>query len=347
MKKRLKNIPLDMLPSEIESTGEKKFRSQQIRQWLYLKRVGSFSQMKNLPKALQEKLDSLYGIDKMEAVRIIESKNGDAVKFGFRCIESKHLIESVLLIDGDRRTACISSQIGCALGCVFCQTGKMGFIRNLTQEEILGQLIGINDYCESRGDKTVTNIVFMGMGEALSNYDNFMGALRIIMSEDVYNIGARHITVSTAGIVPSVEKLMKEKLTIGLAISLNSYSNELRNELMPVNRKYPIESLVDVARKYFRETGRRVTFEYVLIDGKTNTREALDSLEKYLRGLPCKVNLIPVNPSTGSSFSGPQERELEAFASELSKRNITATIRKSRGQDISGACGQLAGCELD
>jgi len=347
MKKRLKNIPLNMLLSEIESIGEKKFRAQQIKQWLYLKRAGQFSQMRNLPAVLQQKLDSLYEIDKMVPIVILESRHGDAVKFGFKCIESKHLIESVLLIDGDRRTACISSQIGCALGCEFCQTGKMGFVRNLTQEEIIGQFIGINDYCESRGDKTLTNIVFMGMGEALSNYDNFMGALKIIMNDELYNIGARHITVSTAGVVPSVERLMREKMTIGLAISLNSYSNELRSTLMPINRRYPIESLIEVAKKYYHETGRRVTFEYVLIDGKTNTGEALDSLVRYLGNFPCKVNLIPVNPSGGNTFRGPDDSSLEKFCNELQRRGITATVRRSRGQDISGACGQLAGKEID
>jgi len=347
IKLRFKNIPLNELTKTIESLGEKKFRAEQIKKWVYQKRINDFSEMNNMPKALREKLSENYAVDKLVIHTILESKHGDAVKFGFQCIESGHLMESVLLIDGDRRTACISSQLGCGLGCVFCETGKMGFLRNLTQDEIVGQFLGINDYLESRNDHLITNIVFMGMGEALSNFDNFLGALAVFMDEDIYNIGGRRITVSTAGVVPSVERLLKEKLNIGLAISLNSYSNEIRDTLMPINRKYPIESLVEIAKKYYAVTGRPVTFEYVVIDGKTNTAEALNAISAYLGGFPCKVNLIPLNPSSGSMLCGPTDMSLEKFYEELLCRGITATIRKSRGQDIWGACGQLAGKKLN
>ncbi len=346
-KKHLKNLKIHELQSEMVALGEKKFRAQQLKKWIYQKSVDTFDQMINMSKPFRERLDQVYTIKKMEIIQTLESKNGDAVKFGFRCIESSHLVESVLLIDGDRRTACLSSQLGCGLACVFCQTGKMGFIRNLTQEEIIGQLIGINDYLGLRSDKLVTNIVFMGMGEALSNYNNFRSSLDIIMDEELFNIGGRRITVSTAGVIPSIEKLMSEKLNIGLAISLNAFTNEQRDQLMPINKKYPIESLVAAARKYYNATGRRVTFEYVIIDGQTNTNEAIDAIKKYLGDFPCKINLIPVNPSKDKQLKSPSDENLDKFADELQRRGITATVRKSRGQDIWGACGQLAGRDLN
>jgi 23S rRNA (adenine2503-C2)-methyltransferase len=302
--------------------------------------------MKNVSGSFRSTLAQTYSIEKMKPIEILESSSKDAVKFGFSLIESKHVVESVLLIDNDRRTACLSSQLGCGLGCVFCETGKMGFIRNLTQEEIIGQLIGINDYLFSKGDKLVTNIVFMGMGEALSNYLNFISSLSIIMDEETFNIGGRRITVSTAGVIPSIEKLISEGLNIGLAISLNAYTNKQRDALMPVNRQYPIEQLVSIAKKYFEATGRRVTFEYVIIDGETNTRDAVETLVRLLSGFPCKVNCIPVNPSSSSPMKIPDERSVDHFADELHKRGVAATVRRSKGRDISGACGQLAGNSL-
>lgn len=344
---RMKNLTLEQLQSSMVDDGEKKFRAMQLMKWIYQKRVGSFDSMNNIPKAVRQKLSDKYSLEKMKPLYIKESVYGDAVKFGFSLIESNHIAESVLLYDSKRRTACISSQLGCALGCVFCRTGAMGFMRNLTQEEILGQLIGINDYLEAKNDKLITNIVFMGMGEALSNFANFRKSIDIIMNPETFNIGGRRITVSTAGVVPSVEKLLNENLNVGLAISLNAYSNEIRDNLMPINRKYPIESLVEVANKFFRKTGRRVTFEYVVISGETDTAQAINSLHKLLGSFPCKLNLIPVNPSENSKLSAPSDKTLNSFAEKLCARGLTVTIRKSRGQDILGACGQLAGSALN
>ncbi|MDR2578615.1 MAG: 23S rRNA (adenine(2503)-C(2))-methyltransferase RlmN [Chitinispirillales bacterium] len=341
--KRLKNLTLPELESFAVSIGEQKFRAKQIFKWIYQKRLSDFSEMSNMPKNLRAALSENASISKLEPRRIIESSHNDAVKFGFLLDDSKHIVESVLLIDGDRRTACVSSQLGCGLGCTFCEKAIIGFIRHLTLEEIIGQLIGINDYLFAKGDRLVTNIVFMGMGEALSNFDNFINALSIIMHEDAFNIGARRITVSTAGVIPSIERLMREDLTIGLAISLNAWNNELRSEMMPVNKKYPIERLVDIAKRYHNQTGRRVTFEYVLIKGVTDTDEAANALQKLLGGFPCKVNLIPVNPvsNVNNSVQSPSDRQTEEFSYKLHDRNLAATVRKSRGQDIMGACGQL------
>jgi 23S rRNA (adenine2503-C2)-methyltransferase len=345
---QIKNLSIDQFKKILTGMGEQKFRAGQIAKWIYGKRLDSFSLMGNIPKALRDHFTEIFSIQKMEPLVIRESKYGDAVKFGFNLVESPHIVESVLLMDENRRTACLSSQLGCGLGCIFCETAKMGFIRNLTQEEILGQLIGINDYLALKSDKEVTNIVFMGMGEALSNFENFRSSLRIIMDEEYFGIGGRKINVSTAGVIPSIERLMAENLNLGLAISLNSYSNESRNKLMPINESYPIEMLVAISRRYFEKTGRRVTFEYVVIDGETNTSEALTALEKLLGGLPCKINLIPVNPSKfDSHLKSPSDNMLMRFSDELEHRGLTVTVRKSRGQDIGGACGQLAVSNID
>ena len=233
--------------------------------------------MNNISKKSRDLYAENYSLQKLTTLYHLESKHKDAVKFGFETSTGDGVIESVLLYDQDRRTACLSSQLGCALGCVFCETGKMGFMRNFKQDEIIGQLIGINDYCASIHDKPVTNVVFMGMGEALLNFDAFMSSLKIIMSEDAFAIGARRITVSTAGVAPAVEKLMEQNLTIGLAISLNAYCDEERNKIMPINKKYPIALLKEIARRYSNKSGRTVTFEYVLIDGKNDSTTAVNA----------------------------------------------------------------------
>jgi 23S rRNA (adenine2503-C2)-methyltransferase len=343
----LKNLSIDELHAAVKTLGEPAFRARQIIKWVYQKRVAAFDEMTTMSKALRATLARQFTIKKLEPRKTVVSENGDAVKFTFRLCESSHSVECVLLYDGKRRTACLSSQLGCGLGCVFCATGHMGFIRNLTQEEILGQLIGINDYLTAQGDKLVTNIVFMGMGEALSNFDVVQRVLHLIMHEETFNIGGRRITVSTAGIIPSIERLMKSDLNVGLAISLNAFTDEERSRLMPINRTYPIASLVSAARTFYRETGRRVTFEYVLIAGKTDTPDAAETLQRLLGGFPCKINLIPVNPGGGAEgIHPPSGKKLLWFADELHRRGLSATVRKSRGRDISGACGQLAGEEL-
>jgi 23S rRNA (adenine2503-C2)-methyltransferase len=344
---RLKNLPLDRLGESIIAAGEPAFRARQVVKWVYQKRVDSFTAMNNIAKTSRAKLGERFILEKLPVAEIIESGQRDAVKFGFRLVESAHVAESVLLIDDDRRTACLSSQLGCGLGCSFCATGRLGLIRNLTQEEIIGQLIGINDYCAGRGDKLVTNIVFMGMGEALANFENFRASLEIIMHNDCFAIGGRRITVSTAGVVPSIERLMAEDLNVGLAISLNSFSNERRSAIMPVNKKYPIEALVAAARRYFEKTGRRVTFEYVVAPGETDTPEAARALKKLLGNLTCKINLIPLNPVTGTGAPAATNRQVAAFSGALHGLGLSATVRTSRGRDVGGACGQLTARKVE
>ncbi len=337
----VKNLTLDQLEEQIRLTGEPQFRRAQIMKWIYQKRLDSFEAMKNIPRKSQSLFSEKFALTKLARTCLIESKLKDAVKFGFATADKRGTIESVLLIDGERRTACLSSQLGCALGCTFCETGRMGFIRNLTQEEILGQLIGINDYCAGKNDKSVTNIVFMGMGEALLNFDAFLSSLRIIMHEDAFTIGARRITVSTAGVVPAVERLMEQDLTIGLAISLNAFDDKRRDQIMPINKKYPINTLIRTAMRYERKTGRPVTFEYVCSEGENDTPEAVRALVSLLHGVTCKINVIPVNPAGDFSAHSPSAKRLQDFADALFNGGLSATVRKSRGRDISGACGQL------
>jgi 23S rRNA (adenine2503-C2)-methyltransferase len=337
----MKNLSIVQLEEEMRLCAEPKFRVSQLMKWMYQKRLDSFENMNNIPKKSQSLFKGKYSLAKLDRTYTLESKHKDAVKFGFATADNKGIIESVLLIDGDRRTACLSSQLGCALGCVFCETGRMGFVRNLNQEEIIGQLIGINDYSSLKKDKLVTNIVFMGMGEALLNFDAFLSSLRIIMHDDAFNIGARRITVSTAGIVPAIERLMEQDLTVGLAISLNAFGNTERDRIMPVNKKYPIEALVRAAKQYEKKTGRPVTFEYVCIEGENDTPQAVKALVSLLRGVKCKINVIPINPVGDFSAHSPSIKRLKEFADALFSEGLAATVRKSRGRDISGACGQL------
>jgi 23S rRNA (adenine2503-C2)-methyltransferase len=312
--KHITNLTINQLQEALQQMGQPAFRSKQVLKWVYQKRAGSFDDMKNIPKTVREKLKKKFSVKKLSIKYLLESKNGDAVKFGFESDKDDGIVESVILYDGKRRSLCISSQFGCALGCVFCETGNMGFIRNLTQQEILGQLIAADDYLISLSNKLVTNIIFMGMGEALLNYDNFLSSLEIIMNDDCFGMTGRRITVSTAGIIPSIERFVNEEINIGLAISLNSYSNEKRNKIMPINKKYPIENLIKTVRYYY----------------------------KKLKGVPCKINLIPINPFTNSRKCTPTEDLLNQFAKRLAENGLSVTVRKSRGQDINAACGQLA-----
>jgi 23S rRNA (adenine2503-C2)-methyltransferase len=342
-KPNLKDLPLSSLAEAMASLGQPAFRAKQVTKWLYQKRVDGFDAMANVSKEARRLITEKFTVEKLPMAAVIASEEGDAIKFGFGVADSEHLVESVLLVEGERRTACLSSQLGCGLGCVFCATGAMGFVRNLTQAEILGQLVGINDYQASRNDKLVTNIVFMGMGEALSNFDNFLSSLQIINAEDAFTIGSRRITVSTAGVVPSIRRLMQQDLPVGLAISLNAYDNAMRSRIMPVNRTYPIEDLVTIAGEYFDKTGRPVTFEYVLIEGENDGAEAVSALAALLGKIVCKVNVISLNPAGFGKAKGPGQENVERFVQSLFDKGLNATVRRSKGRDISGACGQLGG----
>lgn len=339
----LKNLSLAQLGERLGELGEPRFRARQLAKWVYQKRVDRFDQMSNMPKTTRAKLGERLTIEKLRCPAVLESKEGDAVKFGFAAVGPEpHTIESVLLYDGKRRTACLSSQLGCGLGCTFCTTATMGLIRNLSLAEVVGQLIGINDYLASHGDKLLTHVVFMGMGEALSNFEVFASCCEIITSQDCLGLANRRVTVSTVGVVPSVQRLIDRGPPVNLAISLNTYADEQRSALMPINRSYPIASVVEVARRYVAAGRGALTFEYVVMPGENDTPQAVNALVKMLHGIPCKVNCIPLNPGPGEAGPSTSLGEVKAFADALHRKGITATVRRSRGRDIQGACGQLS-----
>ncbi|MBD3393419.1 MAG: 23S rRNA (adenine(2503)-C(2))-methyltransferase RlmN [Chitinivibrionales bacterium] len=336
------DLSLAGLRDALERRGEPTFRWKQIAKWLYQKRVESFDRMTNVSKATRAGLAEAFRLEKLTEEYRRVSRNGDAVKFGFHAGED--IIETVVLYDRERRTACVSSQLGCGLKCAFCETGRMGFIRNLSLHEITGQLIAVNDYLAQAGDKSITRVVFMGMGEALSNFDAFRDAVGIICDENGLGLAPKRITVSTAGVVPSIRRLMGSGLGVGLAISLNTYNDEKRNAIMPINGTYPIAELIGAGEEYTRSTGADLTFEYVVVHGDNDTPEAVRALVRLLARVPCKLNLIPINPGTDTpSPATPSAEDLRAFADALYKKGVTVTRRTSRGQDIFGACGQLAG----
>jgi len=338
---RLKNIPLHEWGGHFSALHEPSFRVSQVKKWVFGKRLDSFENMHNISKQSRIRFAETFSLEKMHVERVHESANGDAVKFGMRCFESDHLVEAVLLIDRKRRTACISSQIGCALGCTFCATGQMGFVRNCTLDEIVGQLIAINDYLATKNDKLLTHIVFMGMGEALFNFERFCETVAVLNDQDGFGLAHKRITVSTAGVVPAIDKLIADGPPVNLAISLNAATDEARSAIMPVNNTYPIGSLIGAAKRFIREKEMALTFEYVVVHGENDTPRDVSRLVKLLHGVPCKVNCISLNPHNRGEPDTIDEEAIHRFADSLYRAGITATVRRSRGRDISGACGQL------
>jgi len=335
-KQNLKGLSRDELLAFVDSIGEKSFRASQLWAWIYQKGSTHFDQMSNLSKALRTKLDEVALISSLKLVKKEVSSISGTRKYLWK-LEDGLTIESVFIPDGRRRTVCISSQIGCSLKCGFCATGKMGFIRDLMPHEILDQVISVQRDVEDR----ITNIVVMGMGEPFLNYDNVIKALSIIRDPEGIAIGHRKMTISTAGIVPQIERFTRENQPFQLAISLNATTTDQRSEIMPINKKYPMKALLTAARQHVKVTRRRITFEYVLLKGVNDKPHDAGRLLKLLRNIPCKVNLIAYNP-TGRKFSRPDEKRIYAFAEAIRPLLAPVTLRLSRGDDINGACGQLA-----
>lgn len=333
------DISLGRMTSAMKTLGLKPYAASQIISWLYKKRAASFDSMSNLSVDARKKLKKTYGIRKLKVAEILESSDGTK-KFLFELEDAKK-IESVLIPAPDGRvTLCVSTQAGCAMGCTFCRTGRMGFERDLTQGEILGQLIEAQRDVETSG-LTITNIVFMGMGEPLVNFGAVADAIDIILDERAFNFSKRRITVSTSGLVPQLKDLAG-RLDVKVAISLNATDDRVRDMLMPVNRRYPIGEVMKFCREYTKKSGRRVTFEYVMIKGVNDTNEDMKRLVKLLGGVRGKVNLIPFNPFKGCEFEAPSQRTVENWFKFLVEHGIQTNIRISRGQDILAACGQLA-----
>jgi 23S rRNA (adenine2503-C2)-methyltransferase len=317
--------------------GQARFRAKQIWDWVYEKGVTDYAAMSNLPAALRERLQAEVSMGVLELATEQVSEDG-TVKRLYR-LRDGQLIESVLMKYKDgRRTACISSQAGCAMGCVFCATGQMGFARHLDAAEIVEQAQRYSAELKEQGER-LSNVVLMGMGEPFHNYESVLAAIRILMRD--LGIGARHITVSTVGLVPQIRRFAQEGLQVRLAISLHASDDQTRSALLPINRKYGIDELLEACRDYVAATGRRITFEWALIRGETDTPEQAEELGRRLRGLSCHVNVIPLNPTQGFAGEASGTNRVHRFVEVLAQHGVHATIRVRRGIDIDAGCGQL------
>ena len=319
------------------SWGEPRFRADQLWSWLYDQRVRDFDKMKNLPVALRQRLIAETCIGTLSLAAEQESKDG-TIKRLYR-LDDGQLIESVLMeYDDERRTACISTQAGCAMGCVFCATGQMGFARHLSTAEIFAQATYFAADLAARGER-LSNIVLMGMGEPFHNYTSSLEAVRWLM--DRLGIGARHITISTVGLVPQIRRFAEEGLQVKLAVSLHAATDEERAALLPVNKRYPLQELIAACHEYVSKTGRRMTFEWTAISGQNDTPEQAQTLGRLLNNLSCHVNIIPLNPTTGFGGDPSALTRVQAFIDILAQYGVPATIRVRRGIDIDAGCGQL------
>lgn len=333
----LYSLSFDQLRDLLVSWGEPAFRAKQVWTQLYTKRADSFDAMTDLPKALRERLAAETTLGSLE-LEIEQSSADGTVKRLYRLPDGQ-LIESVLMeYDDERRTACISTQAGCAMGCVFCATGQMGFARHLSAAEIFEQALYFARDLEARGER-LSNVVLMGMGEPFHNYEASLVAVRRLM--DDLGIGARHITVSTVGLVPMIRRFADEGLQVKLAVSLHAATDAERDALLPVNKRYPLAELIDAVRYYTDKTNRRMTFEWTLIQGENDTPEQAHALGALLKGVHCHVNVIPLNPTGGYEGTPSNMGRIETFIAILGEYGVPATVRVRRGIDINAGCGQL------
>lgn len=327
--------------------GEKPFRATQMLKWIYQFGVSDFEQMTNLSKATREKLTSIAKISVPDIIEQQESDDG-TIKWLFS-LENGNAIETVFIPDNGRGTLCVSSQIGCALECSFCSTAQQGFNRNLSTAEVIGQVWAANQAMKvlPRNERVISNVVMMGMGEPLLNFKNVVAAMNIMMDDNAYGLSKRRVTISTSGVVPALERL-KEVSDVALAVSLHATNDELRNELVPINKKYPIKQLLEACKFYIEgENKRKVTFEYVMLDGINDKPQHARELAALIKDIPSKVNLIPFNPFPNSNYKCSSRNAIEKFSNILMKSGVISTTRKTRGDDIDAACGQLAGKVMD
>lgn len=330
---------VDLFPEEIAGrTGLRPFQGRQIFHWIYAKQVFDFDRMTDLSKAVREQLKAGYRAQPLELVETLQSPRSKTKKVLLR-LRDGETVESVLLRDEERTTLCISTQVGCPLKCSFCATGLSGYTRNLTPGEITGQALFLLAG-EDLGGHT-PNIVYMGMGEPFRNYDDTMKSIRLLMRPEGLGIGARKITVSTAGEVPGIERFSREGWQVRLSVSLHAANDALRDELVPLNRRYNLTRLMDAVRGYVAATGRQVTFEWALLEGVNDSPKDAQELFRLIGNLKAFVNLIPFNPVSGLGYRAPSPKACRAFRDLLTARGIKATLRVERGQDINAACGQL------
>ena len=334
-KKDILSLGLQELEAEMSEISEPKFRAKQIFEWLHLKRAVDFSEMTNISKALRTKLEEKFCINKLNIVKKLESSIDNTVKYLYE-LSDGNFVETVLMEYKHGLSLCVSTQVGCKMGCRFCASAIAGFVRNLTPSEILSQLYAT----ERDTGKKVGGIVLMGIGEPLDNFDNVIKFLQLLSAPEGTNMSLRHVTVSTCGLAPQMDVLAEYGFGLTLSVSLHAVDDASRSELRPVNRSYKRDTLLRACRRYIDKTGRRITFEYAVINGRNSAEENADKLAELLRGINCHVNLIPVNPVKERSYRSSAD-EVRKFAERLEKRGINATVRRTLGADINAACGQL------
>ncbi|HEX9307369.1 MAG TPA: 23S rRNA (adenine(2503)-C(2))-methyltransferase RlmN [Anaeromyxobacter sp.] len=339
----LRSLSRERLDALVASLGERPYRARQLFRWLHRNGAATLGEMTDVPRALRDALAARARLTTLERANEQRSSDG-TVKWTWRTCDGK-LVESVYMPEADRRTLCLSSQVGCAVGCTFCLTGTMGLARNLLAGEIVDQVHRANrrlvELGVADGPRPLTNLVFMGMGEPLANYQNLKIAIDLLLSEDGPQFSHRHVTVSTSGLVPMMRRL-GEETPVKLAVSLNATTDVQRDALMPINRRWPLADLLAACREFPVRNGRRITFEYVLLGGVNDSLEDARRLAQLLRGIPAKVNLIPYNANPGLPYVAPPAARVVEFQEVLAARHLTAVVRKNRGRDISAACGQLA-----
>jgi 23S rRNA (adenine2503-C2)-methyltransferase len=334
------NLSYQDLEKIMATWNQPAYRVQQIWQGVYQKLWNTADQFSSIPKLLREKLFTFYKFSSLNPVKTISSQDKETIKTLFT-LDDNYAIEAVLMKYDQRRTLCISTQAGCAMGCVFCATGQMGFKRHLNSGEIIEQVLYYAREL-AKNDEKVTNIVLMGMGEPFHNYDSTLKAIDLLNDQRGFGLGARRFTISTVGLVPMIRKFADEDRQINLAISLHATTNEERTSLLPINKRYPIEQVLEACRYYVEKTKRRVTFEWALIAGKNDSESTAKQLAHLLRGLLCHVNVIPLNPTSQSVYQPSSKEQTKLFQQTLEQNGIPCTIRLRRGIDIQAGCGQLA-----
>ncbi len=346
MKNNVLTNLLDLTPEELkkkfEELGIEPYRADQVLGWIYEKGVYDLDRMTNLSVELRKKLKDAFSIDMPEIAETEHSHEDKSVKLLLK-LSDKDLVETVYMPMGTRETVCVSSQVGCKFHCAFCASGQAGFLRNLKMGEIVSQVLMARDLSPN---KKITNIVFMGIGEPFDNYHELLRTVRTLNSKGALGIGARKITVSTCGIVPKIEALSEEGLQIELSVSLHGPTDAVRGAVMPVNRAYPVKALIEACKKYVKKTKRVITFEYIMIKGVNASEQEAKELAKLLKGMLCKVNLIPYNPIEEFPHSAPTYKEIVRFQQILQEAGVRTTVRFSKGQDIQAACGQLRSVKL-
>jgi 23S rRNA (adenine2503-C2)-methyltransferase len=336
-KKDIRDLSFEELAAELKKWGRPAYRAGQIFDWVYKKGAASFSSCTDLPLSLRQRLGEEFSLSPLVLADRVRSRDGTE-KFLFELVDG-NFVETVLIPAGRRKTLCLSTQVGCRFGCAFCASGMGGFRRNLTPAEILGQILFLRDSLSV----DLTNLVFMGMGEPLDNYENVVRAVRTMNDRRGLGIAARRITISTAGVVPGLERLKNLGLQLNVSLSLHALRDDLRSELMPINKKYPLADVLRAAEGYFERTGRMITLEYILLRDVNDSAEDARLLAAAARRLKAKVNLIPYSQACGPGFEAPAREKAELFLKRLEDRGVRATLRRSKGADIQAACGQLAG----